>query len=329
MGYGGALATDSEQPALTLDFSTDDLPVAGRLAAIRDYMVEFMRVEIGAVGCDSPLHYSANLRTVNGTRWGSAYPSSIMSMRTNQLAKDGQDDLLLTMPEVDLILQIPGKADMLVGPGEALLLSSAREMRFIIPGSGRLRCMVVPHRAIAQILPRISSAPVMHIRSNAPMLSLLFRYVALLEEEPLIGSMAQLTAVRHLQEMLALVVGASDDFQEQAERDTVAAARMLTVRAAIAEHLGNTNLGIRWIAAQQQVTPRHLQRLFAEAGTSFTDILREARLARARSLLEDPSHADRTIVSIALECGFPEASALNRLFRQKYGMTPSEARWRR
>lgn len=54
---------------------------------------------------------------------------------------------------------------------------------------------------------------------------------------------------------------------------SVAAARRLAARAEIAKNLGNTYLGIKGIALQQPVTPRHLQRLFAQEGTSFSDIL--------------------------------------------------------
>lgn len=329
MHAGGVLVTDSEQPALTLDFSTDNLPFAGRVAAVREYLEDLMRVDVHALNPASPLHYRARLRMVEGASFGSALVTSIMSSRTSLLLKDGQDDLLLGMAEMEMVVEVPGKGETTVCPGDALLLSFAREMRLTVRGSGRLRGLRIPRKAIAYILPRLGSAPIIHIRRGTPMLSLLYSYIGLLEEEPLAGNLAQQTAARHAQELLALAIGASGDFQEQAEDDTVAAARMMTVRAAIAEHLSNPNLGIRWIAAQRQVTPRHLQRLFAQAGTCFTDVLREARVARARTLIEDPRNADRTIVSIALECGFPEASALNRAFKREFGLTPGEARWKR
>ena len=329
MHDGGGVVADSEQPALTFDFSTDDLPFAGRVAAVREYLEDLMRVDVHALNPASPLEYYARLRMVEGASFVRAHVKSIASSRTNLLLKDGQDDLLLSMAEMEMVVEVPGKGEITVRPGDAVLLSFAREMRLMVRGSGRLRGLRIPRKTIAHILPRLGSAPALHLRKGTPMLSLLYSYLALLEEEPLAGTLAQQTAARHAQELLALAIGASRDFQEQAEADSVAAVRMMAVRAAIAEHLGNTNLGVRWIAAQQQVTPRHLQRLFAQAGTCFTDVLREARVARARTLIEDPRNADRTIVSIALECGFPEASALNRAFKREFGLTPGEARWRR
>ena len=43
-------------------------------------------------------------------------------------------------------------------------------------------------------------------------------------------------------------------------------------------------------------------------------------------MLAQPHNAGRSISAIAHACGFSEASALNRAFRQHYGMTPGQAR---
>lgn len=327
--FGGDMATDINQAAVARRFCTNDLPEPLRSAAIRDYLADLMRVDVSALDPEKPLHYSASMHTVDGASWGSAYLSPLISDRTSHLVKDGQDDLILGMSETGMLLQIPGKEDFIVGPGESFVLSFAREMRLVNQGGGRLQGIRVPHRPIAGAVPRLGSAPVMVIPSATPMLSLLFQYADLLERNPLAGSTAQQVAARHLQELVAVVAGASGDFREQAEKTTVSAARLLAVRAEISKQLSNSNFDIKWIAAQQHVTPRHLQRLFKREGTSFSDELRRARLARARSMLEDPCHANRTISEIALECGYPEASSMNRHFRQEFGLTPSDVRWRK
>ena len=323
------MATDVEQAAPTLHFSTDNLPATGRASAIREFLEVLMRVDLSSLDdANGPIPYLARVRELDGATWGTARATSIMTRRTPQLLKDAQDDLMLLIPEKELVIRTPGREDQLIRPGDGLLLSYAREMRLTIQGTGRMRAIRVPHRSIAASAPQIGSAPVSVLHRDTPMLSLLNQYSALLENEPLVGRTAQRMAVRHLQDMIALVVGASGDSRDEAEQTSAAAVRLATVRAEIARNLGNTNLGIRGIASQQQVSPRHLQRLFAQEGTSFSDVLRQARVARARALLENPSNRNRTILSIALECGFPEASALNRAFRQEFGLTPSEVRWR-
>ena len=54
--------------------------------------------------------------------------------------------------------------------------------------------------------------------------------------------------------------------------------------------------------------------------------MREARLDRAHRILTDPAQMQRPINAIAYENGFGDLSYFNRTFRQRYGMTPSEAR---
>lgn len=321
------MTAHAAQPAPLLKISTRDILGNQRLSAVRDYMAEMIRAEVSPLDPDMPIQYAAGLRMVTGAAWGSAFCTAAAATCTAQMIKDGTDDLMLVMPDARMTIQTSTADDLHVQPGDAILFSQAREMRRVLEEPGRACVLRVPHRAIAQMVPQLGSAPIMAIRQGTPMLSLLRGYGRLLETDPLAGEAVQQMAARHLQEMMALVIGASTDFREQAELGTLATARLRMVRTEIASHLGNTNLNLEWIAARQNVTPRHLQRLFAREGTSFSDVLRQARVARARAMLEDPRNSGRSILSIALECGFPEASALNRAFRREYGLPPGEIRW--
>jgi two-component system, sensor histidine kinase ChiS len=57
---------------------------------------------------------------------------------------------------------------------------------------------------------------------------------------------------------------------------------------------------------------------------TVADALRQARLDQARNLLA--AMPQLPIADVALRCGLPEARTFNRLFKQSYGMTPSELR---
>ena len=61
-------------------------------------------------------------------------------------------------------------------------------------------------------------------------------------------------------------------------------------------------------------------------GTSFTDYVLAQRLACAHRLLTDPRHATEKISAIALDAGFGDLSYFNRMFRRRYGETPSGVR---
>ena len=64
----------------------------------------------------------------------------------------------------------------------------------------------------------------------------------------------------------------------------------------------------------------HFMRYFKETmGTSFVDYLRDYRLTIASRLL---TTSDSSILDIAAESGFENLSYFNRVFKQKYSMTP-------
>ena len=59
-------------------------------------------------------------------------------------------------------------------------------------------------------------------------------------------------------------------------------------------------------------------------GMTFPNYINSLRLKRAAEILiEHPTH---TIESVANDCGIPVAQTFYRLFRDKYGMTPTEYR---
>lgn len=313
--------------APTAALSLSALPGDSQLHSMREYLAEMMRVDLSPLHPDKPLHYRAALRMVPGASWGSSQASPVRTTRTAALCKDGQDDLMLVMPSAPMTIEQPGHSALRIQPGDAVLLSQARPLQIVLEEAGESWALRVPHRDMARMLPRLSSAPVLALRQGTPMLQLLQRFGRLLESEPLQGAASQQLAARQLQEMLAVAVGQSPDFAAWAEQHSLAAARLQAVRADIAAHLGASRLSLEWLAARQGISARHLQRLLAAQGTSYQDAVRHARLEAARALLQAPRNAGLSITAIAHACGFSEASALSRAFRQHYGMTPGQARW--
>lgn len=314
------------EPAATVRISTAELPDGLRISAMREYLTELMRVEVTPHAPEAPMRYVAEIRTTAGASWGGAQSPSLTTSRTAELCKDGGDELILVVPHTPIVIQAPGEDELAIAPGGAVLLSQARRMRIVVGEAGRTWALRVPRAAIARRTPGLAAAPIMAVASDTPMLPLLVRYGRMLEVEPLAGEAAQAMAARHLQDLMSLVIGAPRDFQAHAEATSLGEVRLRGVRADIAAHLGRINLSLAWVAARQGVSPRHLQRLLAGEGLSFSGLLRRARVERARALLEDPHNAHRTILSIALDTGFAEASALNRAFRQEYGLRPSDVR---
>ncbi|MFT3777347.1 MAG: helix-turn-helix transcriptional regulator [Ottowia sp.] len=296
------------------------------LRAMSEHLASMARVEIAPLHAGQPWHYQGAMRTVPGASWSSARFAPVSSARSAALCQDGQDDVMLFISTAPMTIEQPGREALRILPGGAALVSQARPMRVVQEQAGTLRALRVPHRDLAWRLPRLSAAPLLALNAGTPLLHLLPRLGRLLDADPLRGAAAQQLAARQWQDMLAVVLGQSRDFTQWAEDHSLPAVRLRAVQADIAAHLGHERLGPDWLAARQGISARHLRRLLAAAGTSYQEALRTARLQAARAMLADARNAGLSISAIAHACGFSEASALNRAFRQHYGMTPGQAR---
>jgi len=147
-------------------------------------------------------------------------------------------------------------------------------------------------------------------------------------------SPARFVHVQLPRKALALLVPRFDDAIMRAiPRDSKALqllagyARMVgAIKADITERLADHDLSVASVAARQHVTPRYVQALFEREGTTLSAFVLSQRLARAHNLLADPRNANRPINAIADEAGFSDRSRFNRVFRQRYGVAPSEMR---
>lgn len=91
----------------------------------------------------------------------------------------------------------------------------------------------------------------------------------------------------------------------------------------ITAHL-NENFGLEELASIIGVSPYYLSRLFKEEkGENFINYVTSLRLEKAKKLLEDSS---LIIKEITASVGYSDQNYFAKLFRQKYGLSPSEYR---
>ena len=61
----------------------------------------------------------------------------------------------------------------------------------------------------------------------------------------------------------------------------------------------------------------------SRTGMNFQDVVREARMRKARALLKE---SGQTVESIAADVGYESVEHFNRLFKKSYGITPVQFR---
>jgi len=91
----------------------------------------------------------------------------------------------------------------------------------------------------------------------------------------------------------------------------------------IVEHLPDGPPSQKKIADALHLSNRTLQRKLKEEGTSFIDLLQEARLQLARKYLAEPR---RSILETAYLLGFSEPSTFSRAFKRWTGQSPQDYR---
>ena len=131
---------------------------------------------------------------------------------------------------------------------------------------------------------------------------------------------------RLVHDLIAATVGATRDALASAERRGIRAARLRAMMADITVNLDDCDLKVADVAQRQRVTTRYVHKLFEREGLTFSAFVLDRRLSRAHRFLSEPRLADLKISSVAFDVGFGDLSYFNRVFRRRYGATPSEIR---
>jgi len=94
------------------------------------------------------------------------------------------------------------------------------------------------------------------------------------------------------------------------------------VMESVNQHLADTGYSADWLADEIGLSRRQLDRRVQEvSGKTPADLIREMRLERASQLLR--AHVG-TVSEIAYSVGFKSPAHFSRVFRQAYGVSPSE-----
>jgi AraC-like DNA-binding protein len=250
------------------------------------------------------------------------YPA-LRGARSRALLGDGRVDYQLMIHTRDHEVAVEGKPPVRVAAGDLMIVNQAVALECRIPET-RLKVVTLHHARLAQLVPRIDDRRCYFIPAATPGMSLFAGYAELLRATPPDAPEGARIASRHLYELVAHLLGGIVAGDSARGGAGVGAARLALVKKEIRARLADPALDIGNVARRQGVTPRYIQRLFAAEGGSFTAYLRDCRLEVARRRLRAGEAG--SIADIAYDAGFQDLSHFNRVFRGRFGCTPSEIR---
>jgi AraC-like DNA-binding protein len=308
-----------------LRFSTDALPERDRLAIWREVFGRYVvKVEMEPLGTGG-FSQSATLRNLPGLSLASMSSTGNRAARTPQLIADGNDSLNLAVNIAGTTEYRQLGRETVIGSYEAVLVSTADEGDVVSPGAKRGLSIIVPRQTIATMV-RDPEDMICRPLPRSEVLRLLISYVqstdGLSLETPGLGQ----AFATHVQDLMALAIGATSDGEELARGRGLRAARLVAIKLDISRSLGRNDLSIGALALRHGVTPRYIQKLFESEGATFTEYVIERRLLEAMRMLTDPQFAGHSIGDIALKAGFGDLPYFTRSFRRRFGTTPSDAR---
>jgi AraC-like DNA-binding protein len=308
-------------------FSTDVLPERDRLPYLRE---AFGRAIVGLdlqPYQDCPLEWAASLHQFKDLLVVSGRTTPIISRRTRSLLADGKDDLLLTINLSGVRLASQVGRECRLDVGAAALMSCADVGNLECPCDTQYLTLFIPRRRLNAMAVNPEDALARPIPADTEALRLLVDYVqTALRNHHLTSQQLRQLFTTHIHDLVALAVGATRETAEAAHDRGLRAARLSAIKGDVISKLGSEHLDINGVARQRSVTPRYVQMLFESEGTTFSGYVLEQRLTRAHRMLTDLGLRNWTVSAIAFEVGFGNLSYFNRVFRRRFGATPSDIR---
>jgi len=299
--------TVGEQNYSSLHFSTRKLGAAKRLPAVRELFDRSVQLELDAEPnqiVEMEMFLAPGLRRA---RMLSSFTACLT--RSAPMLADGEDTICLMMKTSGHMAVAQGRHEAVPHRGDGVLL--------VYREPARLQFV-----DISPLTRNAAAAAARCIPYNVEALSLLRGYIATLPERFADPQLGRLSA-SHVYDLVAMAIGATEEGREIASQRGIRAARLEAIKADMVQ---NTRFNLDQLAKRQGISPRYIQMLFEETGTTFSEFALACRLDAASRMLTSPRYAGLSITSVAFEAGFNDLSHFNRRFKRRYSMAPSDMR---
>lgn len=310
----------------TVRVSTEMFPAKDRFTAFREDWVRRALAMDVIDHSDGRPRVDLSFRPLGQIVISTARHTPIEFVRGKHHIKDGKGEFVLTMIDAGAGWEYEHTGD---------------EHRFFA-GSVGFRCLARPWRSITEatrsshiaIPDATLKTLVQHPEDLAgkpvrpgPAVRLLRDYLRSLADlaEPPRRELAA-TIGAHLLDLVAAALGPMADAREMIADRGIRAARIRQIQTEIRRRCSDPGFDLDHVTRSLGLSRRYVQQLMELTEKSFTAHLIECRLERAAAMLKDRRCDHRSIAEVAFASGFGNISHFNRLFRRRFGDTPSGMR---
>lgn len=244
----------------------------------------------------------------------------------SQIARSQESSFFLVLQLEGTSCNRQGAREARLLPGDFTLCSSTLPYEMSLPGSARRLVLGVADSMLRRHLACPDSVLGVRMPGNRGMSALLSDFIRSLWASNL-DSWGPAVSARLSYTVLDLIAAAYSVIPRAGyEHSSLAMAHRARILSYIEAHLRDPALDPTRIAEASRITPRYLHHLFAQASETVTQYIQRRRLEEsARALLATPVRA-RLVTEIAFDYGFNSLTHFGRVFRNHFGVTPSEYR---
>jgi AraC-like DNA-binding protein len=315
---------DGAPPIPDISFSTDLLPERDRIAFFKEELAQLVSLDVELL--DERPRYSFHSAVAGSALIYAAETSATAFIRKRHHLADCREDFLFHYVSAGHQVVDHRGHSARVGAGESCLLDSASAGDVFVPEGAAILCVRIDGASLRALARDPGQSAGRLIEAERPGVALLKGYIqSILESRQTLIPELRRSAGAHIADLIASVIGATRDGAEQARTGGVRAARLRHVLDEIAARACAAGFGVEIVAAELGVTPRTVQLVLEETGSTFSEHVQEHRLRRGWQLLAAPD-SGLSIAEIAYEAGFNDLSHFYRSFRRRFGDTPAGVR---
>ncbi|MEU0186742.1 AraC family transcriptional regulator [Streptomyces sp. NPDC006207] len=233
----------------------------------------------------------------------------------------GTYELLVPLSGAAWVEQGPSSVE--IRPGFMALCDIDRPVTYAHDAGFKSISLIVPGQAVVDRSPEATREAQLFSGASGLGRVIHTMMTTLQEEREQFSEVTFDIACERLLDLVCLAADGATDSAPSGQRATVEA----EIRSYIRQHACDEDLDVSSIARALGWSTRYVQQVLQAANTTSRELIRRERLQLARTRLASPSWADHSISQIAHSCGFGSHSSFATVFRQEFGMTPSEARF--
>jgi AraC-like DNA-binding protein len=274
-----------------------------------------------------PEGFSGTLRTryVDGTCVTDIAASSHSVHRLAQAITDEDPHhlkLSMQLEGTGLVLQDGRSAQL--QPGDVAIYDTTRPYTLEYEGAMRSLVMMFPHSMLGLSANLVHTTTAVRLRGDTGLGRVICPFMQHIAEN--LDQLEGVNGARIVRSAFDLITALlSAELQTTTTREPWLVA-VDAVAQYIDAHLDDPDLNTDAIARAHFISPRQLQYLFQEEGTTVSAYIRGRRLEHCRIDLGDPALASRSIIQVAQSWGFVDPSHFSKLFKSAFGHSPREYR---